>query len=115
MGLIFIVSAIPGNELNDFNFFPNDKLIHFTEYAVLGFLSSWSFIGLESGNMTKLRISSVILLGWVFAFSDEFHQYYVPHRSSDPYDLLADMIGVVAGLLFYIILVRKIYPRLKSA
>jgi VanZ family protein len=60
-------------------------------------------------------VTLVVLLGWVFAFSDELHQYYVPNRAADPYDLLADMIGVLAGLIFYIVVVKKIYPRLKSA
>lgn len=115
MGLIFLVSSIPGQELNDFNIFPNDKVIHFTEYAVLGFITSWSFIGANENTLTPGRVTIVVLLGWVFAFSDELHQYFVPDRAADPYDLLADMIGVLAGLIFYIVVVKKIYPRLKSA
>ena len=114
MGLIFLVSSIPGQELNDFNFFPNDKVIHFTEYAVLGFITSWAFIGANDNTLTAGRTTLVVLLGWIFAFSDELHQYFVPNRAADPYDLLADMIGVLAGLIFYIVLMKKIYPRLKS-
>jgi VanZ family protein len=33
-----------------------------------------------------------------YAFTDEFHQMFVPGRSAQFSDLLADAIGVVAGI-----------------
>ena len=45
---------------------------------------------------------------WAFAgavfygLSDEIHQYFVPGRSADPFDLLVDAAGAAAALWVYI-------------
>jgi VanZ family protein len=38
-----------------------------------------------------------VLLGILYGASDEVHQLFVPNRSSDVVDLLADTLGVMAG------------------
>ena len=42
-----------------------------------------------------------LLLTMLYALSDEFHQWFVPGRSADPWDLLADGAGAVLALLLW--------------
>ncbi|OPY19806.1 MAG: VanZ like family protein [Methanomethylovorans sp. PtaU1.Bin093] len=47
-----------------------------------------------------------ILVGIFYGITDEFHQSFVPRRSSSEWDVLADSVGVVvaqAGILVLII------------
>lgn len=115
MVLMFFLSSIPGHRLESIDLIEFDKLLHFAEYSLLGFISSWSFLGMEDYQPTSGRMTFIIILGWGFGISDEFHQSFVPNRGVDYFDLFADMTGVIAGLILYIIFIKMIYPRLKSA
>jgi len=77
-----------------------DKVIHLVEFALLGILLSFGyFMSLKSSLMIKaaLTISSGILLGGL----DEFHQYFIPRRSLEFFDVVADAIGILIGLFLY--------------
>lgn len=77
-----------------------DKVIHLVEFAFLGFLLSFGyFMSMKSPLMVKavLTICSGILLGGL----DEFHQYFIPRRSIEFFDIIADAIGILIGLLLY--------------
>lgn len=40
----------------------------------------------------------------LYGLSDEFHQFFTPHRTVDVFDWLADTTGAIAaGFLWYII------------
>ena len=64
-----------------------DKVFHFLLYAVLGGLLQ----------LTLQRRNLVLLIGSIYGVLDEIHQFYVPGRSCDPFDMLADALGVVVG------------------
>ena len=77
-----------------------DKGVHLFEFAFLGFLLSFGyFMSLKSSLMVKagLTFASGILLGTL----DELHQYFVPLRSTEVLDVLADAIGILMGLFVY--------------
>ncbi|MBR2405178.1 MAG: VanZ family protein, partial [Clostridia bacterium] len=63
------------------------KLAHFTEYAVLGALVCYCMRSFGVG--IKLLAYS-ILICFVYAVSDEVHQYFVPGRACRVYDMLVD-------------------------
>ncbi|WP_193771115.1 VanZ family protein [Candidatus Magnetaquicoccus inordinatus] len=66
-----------------------DKLLHFLGYALLAALA-W-----QSGRSWQLRASSWYAWGYaaLYGISDEWHQYYVPGRSAEVADWLADSLG----------------------
>lgn len=70
-----------------------DKLAHFAAYTVLGL-----FLG-RARRASGLSALAAALLGLAYAASDEWHQSFVPGRSADVADWLADALGVLAGLL----------------
>ena len=83
-----------------------DKLAHFGAYAVLGVLLARAAVG------SRWSIAWPVLIGLAYAASDEIHQYFVPGRSADAGDWLADALGVGAGcLLVYRVLSGRLRQR----
>ncbi len=93
-GVLFLLSSLP--DLPGPGGIPfGDKLGHFTLYAVLGLL-------LALGRRRSRRAVPHLLLlaiGALYALSDEWHQSFVPGRSPDPLDWMADVIGLLSGYL----------------
>ena len=95
---IFYLSSRSYDIKIDILFF--DRVIHLVEFAFLGFLISFGyFMSLKSSLMIKavLTTCSGILLGGL----DEFHQYFIPRRSVEFFDVIADAVGILIGLLLY--------------
>lgn len=106
-GLIFWLSAqetLPVPQV--FNF--QDKLIHAGAYFTMGAFCWRAFrhLGLQSGHLALLSI----LFCSVYGLSDEWHQSFVPGRSSSGWDWLADTVGacLAAGLLQKLQLSKRI-------
>jgi VanZ family protein len=98
MATIFLVSSRPAPEiLRRFYFDFQDKLLHATAYLALAvaffrafLLHGWRF-------SVKMAIAAAVCAA-VYGAVDEWHQSYVPSRTSDIGDWLADAAG--AALLF---------------
>jgi len=99
--LILTVSGVPGSDLPEATGLIPDKILHFFEYGLLGFLGGWAY------HTDKKRIWILLLFGAIFAAFDEFWQSFVPLRESDPLDFLADVSGHVAGTLAAWFLIRR--------
>ncbi len=92
MVVILLVSSIPGHSLPNLKVLSWDKLLHFLEYSVLGFLL------MKNVNPFKFRLVIVVILaGFVFAGIDEFWQSFIPGRTSSIYDAIADGMGIITG------------------
>jgi VanZ family protein len=90
MGLIFIISSFPGKKLPPL--FPfSDKIFHLLEYALLGFLLR------KAINLSDFRYPAVlaIIIGILYGITDEIHQYFVPGRECDIFDLTFDAFGCI--------------------
>jgi hypothetical protein len=104
--VIFIQSGFPSMvRLHDVPF--GDKYLHFLGYAILGILFSRAFRSLQVGNRPFLVSLLSISASTVYGISDEIHQYFVPYRTADVMDVLADMVGSVAGVTAYILLAEN--------
>jgi VanZ family protein len=82
-----------------------DKLLHLVEYAAFAVVVTWglSHVGLRLGRAARWAA----LLGSLYGLSDEIHQRFVPHRSADPGDWLADTIGAALGALLAWLVLRR--------
>lgn len=80
---------------NDTVFFIIRKLAHLFEYFILGILIYNLLI--------EYKISKIILISVlfciIFASLDEFHQLFIPGRSSKVLDVFIDTIGSYCGIL----------------
>ena len=85
------------------------KIAHFSIYTLVGLL----LMGLLSTYKIKenWRIMVSVLLGVIYAISDEIHQGFTPGRSPRIADVYIDTLGVILGILF-ILLFIKIYERI---
>jgi len=93
--LIFYLSSQPSIEAPAL--FPGqDKLFHLLVFAVLGFLLMGSLLSASRG-YTRRQLGWVALAVMLYGVSDEFHQYFVPGRSAEVYDALADALGGLLG------------------
>ncbi len=85
------------------------KVAHFSIYTVVGLL----LMGLLSTYKIKenWRMILSILLGMIYAVSDEIHQSFIPGRTPQITDIYIDTLGVILGILL-ILLGIKIYEQI---
>lgn len=94
---------------------PIRKIAHFAEYGIFGSLLAGTYLPVMkiirrdtggSGGMYRQNIMVV----FIFAALDEFHQYFVPGRFASVWDILLD----TAGCAFFLIFVYHIFDRKKT-
>jgi hypothetical protein len=94
MIVIFIASSIP--YLGALPGGMSDKSGHGIGYGILGAVLLRAFAGGRLRGVTWGRAAAALLVATLYGVSDEFHQSFVPGRSPDPDDVLADVIGAAA-------------------
>jgi VanZ family protein len=78
-----------------------EKSSHALEFGILAALLVRA---LASTGRNRWRVFGVALaIAWLYALADEYHQSFVPGRSSDWSDILFDWLGATlgAGLWLY--------------
>jgi VanZ family protein len=75
-----------------------DVLLHAAEYSVLGVLLARALNDGLARSIPDRRLVLTWCLCTIYAASDEYHQAFVPGRSSDWRDVLSDAAGTAAGL-----------------
>ena len=97
MVLILCISAIPTNSIPDLGFQHADKVAHFFEYAILGFLAVQSFKPLNG-----YQLFYIIFSGIIFGAFDEWWQSFISDRCTCLFDLIADNFGMlISSIIFY--------------
>jgi VanZ family protein len=94
MALIFHFSS-ESNPLPELTSHVWDKALHTLEYFGLGLLVCRAIIG--HGVTRAKAILAAVLIASAYAASDEWHQLFVPMRSSDVLDWMADTVGSMLG------------------
>lgn len=95
-------SLAPSASLPDFS--ANDKGLHFITYLILSILPALTYGWTKKGVLACL---TMVVLG----LGLEFGQLYVPGRSFETSDILANGLGVLIGLVSGII-VRRLHDSL---
>ncbi len=97
MALIFTISSFRV-ELPALPAVPmRDKLIHLVEYGVLGFLCAHATLRTWPRKSRRRMLALGAFLAAAFGLSDELHQAFVPGRSAELLDFVADTIGASCG------------------
>lgn len=90
MAFIFVLSSMPDVPLpSDVS----DKSAHMTGYIVLGLLAVRAVHGGLPVRITLRGALLAMLITAGYGASDELHQWFVPGRTADVFDLLADTSG----------------------
>ena len=104
--LRFLFPDISGSTLEIYHGYVR-KMAHLTEYAVLGLLASRAFFGSSRSLLRRSWFVFAVGLVLLIAAADEFNQSFEPSRTSSPRDVLIDLLGGIAGAMFYSIWVRR--------
>ena len=75
---------------------------HFSEYALLSFLTANVFFA----RFGKMKQPLPIICAWGYAWTDEIHQIFVPGRAFQLFDLGVDLGGILLGALMYLALFK---------
>ena len=82
-----------------------DKLLHVVEYGVLAILFYRAFTGERLKGLTSALLALVATS--LYGASDEWHQMFVPLRSSDVADWVADTAGAILAIAAYAVIARR--------
>ncbi len=105
--LIFLQSSFPSIEsVPELPY--SDKALHFFAYAVLGALFLRAYKTLQIRNKFKLLLILSVLSSSLYGISDEIHQHFVPYRSFEYFDILADVLGSIFGVFIYQFIIEKL-------
>jgi VanZ family protein len=97
------------------------KTGHFVGYGLvsLAFFYSWrqTLHRMAVRRWTLWRRASVlaVLCTLVIASLDEYHQSFLPSRTSSPRDVLIDLCGAIAFQLVLLLIIQLFRPRLRAA
>ncbi len=109
---IFVQSSMSNIDLPDMGFSWQDKMMHFIVFGILALLIGRSFRKTNIAFFNKYYIIWAVGLTCIYGIIDEFHQYFVPGRSSTIGDWIADLSGAICFVvLFYC---WKKWSRLKT-
>jgi len=104
--LIFELSSRPVPE-NIPDIFLFDKTLHFSGYGLLGILFFRAYRTLSLKNRPRLMMFLSMASATLYGISDEIHQHFVPTRTADMWDVLADMLGSV----FSVFIIHQVLSR----
>lgn len=113
-GAIFIGTSLPTDYLPQVILLSPDKLLHIGAFMGLFVLiyRSLTFRRHADSGQTNIRTTQVITIA--YAVFDELHQYLIPGRTPDIFDIVADGIGIGLGMLAVSIYNKMVLDKRKS-
>ena len=106
---ILVVTLTPGEQLPETpDVIGFDKLVHFSLFFILTFL--WYRVGREhrKEKLNKIKfITNYLVFGIGIAILVEYLQRFIPGRSFDLWDMVANLLGGAVGTVCFYILYRK--------
>ena len=100
MALMWLLSSQSGDKIQLLPIPFLDKVLHFLEYFIFGFLAARVISVSEGKKSRAMLFVSVVAIALVWGAIDELHQWFVPLRDANFFDLIADCIGAGAGQFF---------------
>lgn len=78
------------------------KMAHYTLYTLGGILII-NFVDTYYINK-KRKIKISIIIGFLYATTDEIHQYFIEGRSASAFDVGIDTVGIITGIIIFKVL-----------
>ncbi len=93
---ILALCTVPGRSIPDSEIASLDKLVHFGVFFVL----AWLWMPPSAGKWASAQVS---LGGTMYAAFTELYQGWLPwERTPDPFDFLANVVGLLLGVLSFV-------------
>ncbi len=105
--LIVYLSSLSNPSQNLPSFFSglSDKLVHGVEYGILGILL---YRAIQHTTQISQSIGMAFFCAVIFGISDELHQWYVPHRHADIWDVVADASGAAFFISLWVFITKDL-------
>lgn len=105
--LIFFLSSqsTPSRYIPGLFYGLSDKFLHAIEYGILAILLYRAF---KHTVNTRWTIGVSLFSAMAYGLSDEIHQWFVPHREADIWDLLADGCGATLLVFAWVMITEKL-------
>ena len=100
--VILLGSSIPSSSMPKLVILTWDKFFHFIEYSIAGFLGYRAYNVELDQPILKMTIACIL-----FSFIDEMWQSLIPGRTPSHYDIIADGIGVIFGIILCVVFINK--------
>jgi VanZ family protein len=94
-GALAILASVPGSALPNFLHHGVDKITHAFVYGLLAASYLYGFGPLRVKYPHRINIITSLIC-FIYAFSEEWYQQFIPGRISDRLDLQADIIGFLS-------------------
>jgi len=107
--LIFYFSSLPTIPSIIIEIIPETLIWHMIEYAILSILLLRSFINSKNTTFKENAIHLAIIIAILYGVTDEIHQYFVPGRTFDILDIIANSVGSAFVLTRSIFIRSKLY------
>jgi len=106
IGLIVVLSILPPKDLPRIHpFYGFDKIVHIGMYLIFSTLFCWALQ--TEKNLNKLYVVMPFTIGWGI-FMEYLQRGMHLGRSYELNDIIANSLGVVTGVLIYVLLsIRK--------
>ena len=115
--LSLILLTLPGNDLPKIGWMDNlpiDKVVHVFLFFVLVILFFWGIVSTKPGIANKRVLVFIALGALLYGIAMEFVQkYWIPNRSFDGWDIVADGAGSFLPV-FFITGIKRIF-RIQAA
>ena len=85
------------------------KTAHFSIYTTLGLFSS---LAVGKRKFFSIKNLAVIMFCFLYARSDEIHQYFVPGRACMFNDVILDTFGSITGVLISMLIIKIISKKI---
>jgi VanZ family protein len=108
--LIYFLSSLSTFPEEIPSFFGFDKITHFLEYYFFGCLLYRWFSSMKRYRKRRSTLLMTIVIGTIYALSDEWHQSFVPGRDASFWDALFDAAGIGTGAATYDLVRQGLFP-----
>jgi VanZ family protein len=108
-GLIYFLSSQSQFPEELPSFFGFDKVVHFVEYYIFGWLLYRWFSSPDRVWGRRGVLLMTLLVGIGYAVGDEWHQSFVPGRDASFFDALFDAAGIAVAAATYPFIFMKIF------
>ena len=105
--IVWIVIILTVSSIPDLRIIPQwhltwkDKISHFVEYAIFALLFLLMLKQENRITNSKKAFFTVSFFGLLLAIIDELHQLFIPGRSTDFLDIVADFLGIVIMIIVF--------------
>ncbi len=103
---IFVLTSLPTKSMPSFAL--HDKVKHFIAYLVLTFFLSLTLrVQDKYAKIKEEFIKYTIIITLLYSTFDEIHQIFIPGRSAEVLDWIANLFGIFLGITLVRWLLRK--------